>query len=281
MAGLSQVPGQQAVVDQRNAHEGRDPNRFRGRGEVEAARPRKYFHKEFGWAMTKDEAEAWAGFKTKVAENASKYKKEYVDPAYKARDTAIRQGRASIDSQFAKVSGKLPAWKEPSYTRIRLAGDGDPGQDYMVVSDNVGAFLGAFKNDYYKIKPQKDGSYHIHMKEYGKEGYEAANDYMRRQDQMLNLARKNYKDEIGAAKDAINKQKKNAYGQLDAQIEAQAGEGLRSLDQNHRRLAGQFEEERQKELGRRESIKKNLNESVLGVDIAKATAGRRGLSEEI
>ena len=86
MAGLSQVPVQQAFVDQHNAHEGRDPNRFRGRVEVEAARQRKYFHKEFGWAMTKDEAEAWAGFKTKVAETASKYKKEYVDPAYKARE---------------------------------------------------------------------------------------------------------------------------------------------------------------------------------------------------
>lgn len=106
----------------------------------------------------------------------------------------------------------------------------------MVVSDNVGSFLGALQGaDYYKIKPQKDGSYHIHLKEYGKEGYEAANDYMRRQDQTLNLARKNYKEEIGAAKDALNKQKENAYGQLDAQIEAQAGEGLRSLDQNHRR----------------------------------------------
>lgn len=279
MLGLSQEKPS-TFTDVRPGRQQRDDGRVRNEGEAAAMAPRKYFRKEFGWVMNDDEVKAWKDFKVKSTEAADKYKKDYVDPARQQYNSALNTGRSKIDSAASQAVGKIPKWQEPSYTRIRLAGDGDPGQDYMVVNDNVGAFLGAYKNDYYKIVPQSDGSYHVHLKEYGKEGYETANDYMRKQDQMLNAARENYNREYRALRGQIDSRRQEAYGQLEGQLEAQAGPGLRTLESNHQRLVNQYKDKvkETKEIAARK--RELLNKSILEFDNSKI-AQRRGLSEEI
>lgn len=270
MAGLMD-----RAQDPRNAHDSRD--RGRGLRTGEPVDKTKYFRKDFGWILGKEEVATWGKYKKQTEEAAAKIR-EQQDRLNSQYSEALAQGQGQIAAAYDKAGNKIPGWKDPAYSDITLMGDGETtGHTYKILAQNKKAFIdGMTQQGYYK-HIVKDGRDYIAMKGYGKEGYEFANDYISKQDQAIAAQKSNYLKEVGAAQGQLAKAEAADIAKMKAQAEAEVGPVKSQLAQQHKTVSGMYDNDVASVKGLYNKTVENKNQSIQELDIKEATKGR-GLS---